>query len=468
MDRGKSLHRVAVAFSMVFVVAVFVLCARSYGKPWASTSTANGFQNLQADALAHGQAALRLPVPRGLLALRDPYNPVANNLFRLAGLHDLSLYRGRLYSYFGVVPVVLLHLPFHLVTGSFISPTLATFVFISVGFAFLCLLWFELARVLTIRLTSLGAVGTVLVLGLGCGLPWLAFIGRAYETVIACGFALLAAGSYFLCLTVRARGRWRYAWSLAAGAMFGSLVGARPQLLLAAFIPAVVSVWLWRSGEPRRVSITATLWVAFAAVFLLILWFNVIRFNNPLDFGNHYQLAGVRMPSYPVGHPSYLKDAFYWYWLVPPRFVGSFPWITLQPPKIVDPLVGYSHEGVVGVLLAMPFIPLGLGCGIVATMQTWRRQFMRPAAILGTLTLVALGLFLIDGVAFRVATMRYELDWLPMLCLIAVAGVYTFWEGRASSAARIVTASVVVSLATWTILVNLLITRTPCGTLGSC
>lgn len=468
MDRGESLHRAAVAFSMVFVVAVFAMCARSYGKSWDSTSTASGFQNLQADALAHGQATLRVHVPRGLLALRDPYDPVANAPFRAAGIHDLSLYRGRLYSYFGVVPVVLLHLPFHLATGSFISPTLATFVFISVGFVFLCLLWFELARVLRIRLTPLGAVGSVLVLGLGCGLPWLAFIGRSYETVIACGFALLAAGSYFLCLALRARDRWRYAWSLAAGAAFGSLVGTRPQLLLAAFIPAVASVWLWRSGEPRRVSITATLWAAFAAVFLLILWFNFVRFDSPLDFGNHYQLAGVRIPNYPGGNPTYLKDALYWYWLVPPRFVGSFPWVTLQLPKSADPFVGYSHEGVVGALLAMPFIPLGLGCGTVAAMQAWRRQFMRPAAVLGTLTLVALGVFLIDGTAFRAATMRYELDWLPMLCLIAVAGVYSFWKGRASSVARIVTASVVVSLATWTILVNLLITRTPCHSLGSC
>jgi hypothetical protein len=468
MDRGESLHRAAVAVSMLFVIAVFAMCARSYGKSWASTTTASGFQNLQADALAHGQAALRVPVPRGLLALRDPYDPVANAPFRAAGIHDLSLYRGRLYSYFGVVPVVLLHLPFHLVTGSFISPTLATLLFISVGFAFLCLLWFEVARALTIRLTPLGAVGSVLVLGLGCGLPWLAFIGRSYETVIACGFALLAAGTYFLCLAVRARDGWRYAWSLAAGAVFGSLVGARPQLVLAVFIPVVACVWLWRRGEPRRISITATLWAGFAAVFLVILWFNLIRFGSPLNFGNHYQLAGVRTPNYPGNKPTYLKDAVHWYWLVPPRFVGSFPWITLQPPLSVSPFVGYSHEGVVGVLFAMPLIPFGLGCGIVAAIHAWRHQVMRPAVILGTLTLVTLSVFIIDGMAFRSATMRYELDWLPMLCLIAVAGIYSFWKWRASLVARIVMASVVVPLATWTILVNLLITRTPCQKLGSC
>ena len=63
-----------------------------------------------ADALLQGQLhLLQQPSPE-LVALSDPYDPSLNAPFR-TDLHDMSLYKDRLYLYFGITPALLLWLP---------------------------------------------------------------------------------------------------------------------------------------------------------------------------------------------------------------------------------------------------------------------------------------------------------------------------------------------------------------------
>lgn len=459
---------IAALATMVLVLVVFALSSRAYDKGWESSPVAGGFQNYQAEALAHGQLALRLEPPEGLLALDDPYDPAANAQFRGLGYHDLSLYDGRLYSYFGVVPVVLLHLPYYLITGSFMSAPLATFIFVSVGFVFLCLAWFEVARLLGIRMRVPGVVGSIATIGLGTGLPWILYIGRTYETAITAGVAVLAASVYFVLLTIRVGGRSRFLFAIAAGACFGALLGTRPQLAVASAMLVPATIFLYRRGSKGALPVIATLWCAFGVVLILVLAVNVVRFDSPFEFGNNFQLAGVHSPTYPGFQPGYLKDATYWYWIVPPRFIGSFPFVTLQLPSFVDVYTGYAHEGIVGTLPAMPFIPLGVALGGIVTVRAIKRRNFVPVATLGVAVLVAFAVFVIDGTAFRAATMRYQLDYLPLLGIVAMAGAFLFWQELERRRSRVVVATGLFAIAAYTVVVNVLLTQTPCQPFGVC
>src|SRR5580658_6730080 len=49
---------------------------------------------IMADAFLHGQVSMRPRPSPGLLALRDPYDPIANKPFRW---HDATLYDGKFY-----------------------------------------------------------------------------------------------------------------------------------------------------------------------------------------------------------------------------------------------------------------------------------------------------------------------------------------------------------------------------------
>src|SRR5262249_46036284 len=70
--------------------------------------TSEGYP-LLTDAFRAGQTSLRVQPPAALLALPDPFDPVANASLRL---HDASLYHGKYYLYFGPTPALVLFLPY--------------------------------------------------------------------------------------------------------------------------------------------------------------------------------------------------------------------------------------------------------------------------------------------------------------------------------------------------------------------
>ena len=133
-SRTGRIRLAVLAVCVLAVLGFYLRCATSYGKDVGSSSTPAGFQNLQADAFVHGQLALRIPAPAGLMALPDPYDAAQNMPFRAAGLHDLTYFDGRLYTYYGPAPVLLVDVPYRLLTGDFASSTLSCLIYVSLGF----------------------------------------------------------------------------------------------------------------------------------------------------------------------------------------------------------------------------------------------------------------------------------------------------------------------------------------------
>src|SRR5206468_7160345 len=82
----------------------------SNGKPFGvgQSQGEESFYNVLADALRHGQLHLRIEPRPEMFELMEPYEPARNDPFRL---HDASLYKGKYYLYFGVVPAFLLFVP---------------------------------------------------------------------------------------------------------------------------------------------------------------------------------------------------------------------------------------------------------------------------------------------------------------------------------------------------------------------
>jgi hypothetical protein len=96
--------------------------------------------NLLTDGFTHGQLSFRVQPPSGLLALENPYDPVANLPYRAgdAGYHDVSLYKGRFYLYFGPTPVVTLFAPFRVLGLGHISESFAVLLYSWTGFCLRC------------------------------------------------------------------------------------------------------------------------------------------------------------------------------------------------------------------------------------------------------------------------------------------------------------------------------------------
>ncbi len=289
-------------------------------------------------------------------------------------LHDLSYYKGRLYLYFGVTPALMLFWPFVALTGHYLFHRLAVMIFCAIGFlasaGLLRALWRRYFADVSVWVVAAGA----LALGLATGVPVLLPRSDVYEVAISCGYMLtmLALGAIWCALHEPER-RWR--WLAAASVAYGLAVGARPSLLFGAVILLVPVAQAWR--ERRR--IWAILMAAIGPITLIglgLMLYNAMRFDSPFEFGQHYQLTGVRPIARQFFRLRYLWFNFRVYFLEPARWSARFPFVH---EITVPPLpAGYALvENPFGVLANIPLVWLAL-----AVPLAWRSRTGQEASAL--------------------------------------------------------------------------------------
>jgi len=105
------------------------------------------------------------------------------------------------------------------------------------------------------------------------------------------------------------------------------------------------------------------------AVVAPLMAYNAIRFGGPLDFGSEYRLTVTDMTRYSLPAADIPYMAFY-YLLLPARFTGSFPFMSIQPTPL--PEWGFT-EPIVGGLFML--CPLALAAFLL---PRFRRRLRRP------------------------------------------------------------------------------------------
>src|SRR5882757_5023483 len=159
------------------------LRAAGYRFDWSHDQS--GYYNYLGRAFAHGRLALPIEPAPELLALPNPWDPAANEPYRM---HDMALFRGRYYLYHGAGPAVMLFAPWRLITGHDLPERFALFLFCFGGFAFSCgslLRWLALAGVKTSPpLLAL----MLLALGVCQSVPYLLSRVWVYEVAIGAGY----------------------------------------------------------------------------------------------------------------------------------------------------------------------------------------------------------------------------------------------------------------------------------------
>jgi len=411
-------QRGILATTCALVIAIYV-CAAHPGIPLSGRmNAADNYYNLLVQGFRAGQLSLKKEVPPALARLADPYAPSAYASYGLeAG--DMSYYKGKLYLYFGATPAVMLFWPYVALTGHYLLQKDAAVIFCLVGFlASAGLLWALWRRYFAEVNLWVVAAGT-LALGLCSSTPL--FLARCdvYEVSISCGYALtmLALAAIWKALH---ESRKRSGWLAAASLAYGLAVAARPSLLFGAVILLVPVAQGWR--ERRTVLaplLAATLPIALIGLGLML--YNVLRFDSPFEFGVRYQLGG---------EPPHLTQQFFslrylwlnfrFYFLEPARWRGRFPLVRDIP--LPDLPVGHGPvERTFGVLANIPLVWLALAVPLAwrtRSAKTYPRLCAFLAAVAALFGTAALTLALCCYAAGR-----YEVDFLPALVLLAVAGI---------------------------------------------
>jgi hypothetical protein len=406
------------------VIAIYGFSAQSGLLELLGRNAANSYYNLLVEGFQDGHLSLRKAVPAGLANLADPYDPAASHPYRYAPyiLHDLSFYRGKLYLYFGVSPALLLFWPWALLTGHYLLHRSAVALFCTVGYLATVGITRAIWRRYFPEISPWVAAASALALGLATSAPILLQRADVYQVSISCSYALtmLALAAVWLALHRPAhRGRWLAAGSLA----FGLAAGARPTALFSALILVLPAIEAARSmagkSQVIRLLIAAAAPLLFCGLGLLL--YNYMRFDDPFEFGQRYQLATDRQDTANHFSPGYLWFNFRLYFLEPVPWREGFPFVgKVSPPP---PPEGHGTvEDPFGILTAIPLTWLALAAPLA-----WRHQPSDARSTLRRFVAATALLFLLSAaplLLFYWCSSRYELEFLPSLVLLAIIGIF--------------------------------------------
>jgi len=427
------LVREAPLLAAALALAWFYLWTASGGWPFDIGGPHDGHYDLLARALVRGQLHLTVEPPPALLEMSEPYEPGRNAPYRL---HDASLYRGRYYLYFGVVPAVLLFVPWRLLGLGDLPQNLAAALFAWGGFLFSALLLRRLLRTHLATWPRWMEGLAYLTLGLANVAPFILRVPYVYEVAIAGGYFFLTGSAWFFASA--GDGGDACVRRLSLGGLFlGLAVGCRPNLLVAVpFLP--VLAWPALRGDRERRSRAALAVLAPLGLCVLLLGvYNALRFGSPLEFGARYQLAGMR----PVAwlDPRAVPPTLFFDFLAPPSARLDFPFLFPARDYPGTTPAGYfkdtsttgalAHSPFLLLLLAAPFLlrrasvtgrrsesaaPLELG-GLSGPPRPPVAQVERLRLAITVLVTVGLLIPLATSYAFASAAMRFQVDFVSFL-----------------------------------------------------
>lgn len=402
-------------FERLLLLLIVAACAWSCsfrlreGDP-AFTRLPDGYYALLTAGFRSGHTYLPLEPHPALLALADPYDPVANAPFRA---HDMSLWHGRYYLYFGVTPVLLLFWPVAALTGWYPTETAAVAIFSFGGFLAAVVLLQAVRRRHFPKIPVWPVAMGALCLCFGSPVQALVAEGRFYEVPVSCAFLLLMLmfGAIYRSLHSPRRS---LAWMAAASLAFGLSVGARPNYLFAGSSLLVLWAWAVSKDSPvkaiERSGLKAALAIigpaALCGCGLMI--YNRARFGSPFDFGVQYALTGADNRNLPLFYLGHVRPQGYEYFLGPGSWQRYFPFFSTPPTKPYG-FLRYFPWCWLGLLV---FLPLGRGDG--------GRE--RPWRILALAVGTAFVCNLIPLLCFFGTVDRYMSDFLPAALLLGSFG----------------------------------------------
>ena len=278
------------------------------------------------DSFEKGKVELDVEPSEGFKALSNPYDWSLRQLMGEEGAWDHVYFNGKYYSYYGVAPVFILFLPYHLITGNYFPTDIAIYLFSVIGLAFLCWLYFEVIRRFFSRLPLRVALSGFVVMISSCGVFYLTGRTLFYEISISSGFMFTTLGAFLLVASnIFEDIKLNPIKILFSSLCFGLAVLARPTLAVYAACAALFFGWRivreFKAKSKGRVAlaICAVLPLAVCAVFQM--WYNMARFGSFLDFGI----------SYSVTINDFTKNSFYLIFVLISLFGYLFAAPTVSP-----------------------------------------------------------------------------------------------------------------------------------------
>lgn len=247
-----------------------------------------------AEALFNGHLYIDHEVDPALLNMENPYDYDARRELGVSFEWDHALYNGHYYMYFGVVPVILLFLPFRILTGISLPTLYATQLFAALFICGIFAIFYRLNRKFFPKMTFilyliLSVSFTVMSIWYCIAAPIL------YCTAIISALCMEVWSLYFFVHAVWFEDDEKKSIIFAfLGSLLGALAfGCRPPAALANLLVLPMLIEYLRN---KKFSLRLLLQLILAAMPYIviggaIMYYNYLRFDSPFEFGQTYQIT---------------------------------------------------------------------------------------------------------------------------------------------------------------------------------
>ncbi|MBQ3519964.1 MAG: hypothetical protein IJA31_11660 [Clostridia bacterium] len=333
--RKKENYLFAMLATCIFVgIAFFMVAAYGFGN-WKST-TGNQITQSLVDAFRAGQVALLHPPGEDLLALENPYDWSARREAGIYYLWDHCLYGGNYYSYYGIAPVLLLFLPYNLLTGYYFPTPQAVLLFSVIGIVFLTLLWLEFIKKFFPQLPSKLVLLGLLSVQIASGVWFCLCSPLFYEIAQSSAFMFVVMGAYFLLkANLIGNGKVRIPFVGAGTVCLALAVLCRPTTAVYCAVSLLFLFFGFRklqkenADKKRLVLYLANATVFFALIGGVQMIYNYLRFDSFFDFGIQYSLT-INDFTRAQYHTRFVSIGLYNYLINPPVVSPEFPYISSE------------------------------------------------------------------------------------------------------------------------------------------
>jgi hypothetical protein len=312
------------------------------------------------DAFMNGHLYLDLEVSPELLTAERPYDIAYRDQNNIEYLWDFAYFEGKYYSYFGVVPVIILFLPFKLLSGHYLPTSLGVFLFSSLSCVLLLAIWKEIAGRYLKRIPFALFFLCALCLVFCSGILYMCRRPRFYEIAVCSAFMFCLLGLLLL-FQLSFQKKNSRAKLFFACLSFALAVGCRP---ISVFVSIFVLVYLYYKNDRAAflkpggllLKDLVVIIVPYLLIAVPLMWYNYARFGSITEFGSSYQMTVVNMLTYNrlniLAQCIKLISGFFVYLFRPLHFQSGFPFVRFNYEYI--PLSTYFFNGNIAGLINFP------------------------------------------------------------------------------------------------------------------
>ena len=440
-----------VVFSGIALGLTVLYNINSGGNAFSNFAATKGNQITQSlvDAFRAGQVHLLQTPGEEILSLENPYDWSVRLEESIPYQWDHLLYDGKYYSYYGIAPVLLLFLPYNLLTGYYFPTPEAVLIFGVVGIVFLSLLFYEIVKRFFAKLPLGMAICSLMILQLSSGIAYCFCSPLFYEIAQASGFMFTMMGLYFLIRSnVVGEGKIKKLSLCASSLCLSLAVLCRPTLALYC-IAALVFIGfgffknLKDARKAHKSLFWGSVWYLFCALICFVIIggvqmaYNYIRFGSILDFGIQYSLT-INDFTRAEYHTDFVAIGFWNYLFAFPQVRPEFPFV-FSNFSTLDTNGYYFVANTNAIGLFWRALPMLAYFGVYAALKRLQKSDRIKALALLTPVCIIAPAVIIFSIWESGYGVRYSADFAIQLILGALMIIYVLLLTHKKSERKLLT-----------------------------